>query len=278
MMHRNKLILALTALAWLTALPAMAQDEEDEDARRAEAVRAKMYDSLAREVTALERQSNALKLVVKLVQPTVVHIEAEKTEPASVHYGRKEHIEEAGSGCIVKINGKDYVITNRHVIKAADPKNIKIRLADGRQINPTKYPWSDPETDIAVMAVEAPGLIAARLGDSSNLEIGDFVLAVGSPFGLSHSITFGIVSATGRWDLKLENGVTVRLPEFGEDAAIAEVVALDAEHGLLSRDLAAVDMRLEDRVVVKLTPEAVTRREAALKDMKKKSGAAGKKI
>ena len=206
MIHRKKFILVLAALAWLTALPAVAQDE-DEDARRAESVRAKMYDSLAREVSALERQSNALKLVVKLVQPTVVHIEAEKTEPASVHYGRKEHIEEAGSGCIVKINGKDFVITNRHVIKAADPKNIKIRLADGRQINPTKYPWSDPDTDIAVMAVEAPGLIAARLGDSSNLEIGDFVLAVGSPFGLSHSITFGIVSATGRWDLKLGEGV-----------------------------------------------------------------------
>jgi serine protease Do len=177
-----------------------------------------MYDLLAREVGSLERHSTALKMVVKLVQPTVVHIEAEKIEPTSLRYGRKEQVEEAGSGCIVKINGQDYVLTNRHVIKAADVANITIRLADGRQLNPTRV-WSDVDTDVAVMAVKAPGLIAARLGNSHNIEIGDFVLAIGSPFGLSHSITFGIVSATGRWDLKLGEGV--RYQDFIQtDAAI----------------------------------------------------------
>jgi serine protease Do len=93
------------------------------------------------------------------------------------------------------------------VIKAAVIKNIKIRLADGRQINPNRVPWSDIETDIAVMPVSAAGLVAAKLGNSDVTEIGDFVLAFGSPFGLSHSITFGIISATGRRDLVLGEGV-----------------------------------------------------------------------
>lgn len=116
------------------------------------------------------------------------------------------------------------------------------------------------------------------IGAGANERASEFTQRMAKTPELSSRIRAFIRVADRRWDLKLENGVTVRLPEFGEDAAIAEVVALDAEHGLLSRDLAAVDMRLEDRVVVKLTPEAVTRREAALKDMKKKSGAAGKKI
>ena len=69
-----------------------------------------------------------------------------------------------------------------------------------------------------------------------------------------------------RWDLKLENGITVKLPEDGEDQAIADLVRMDHENGLLARDIAAVDMRLSDRLVVELTPEAATQREAALNE------------
>ncbi len=217
MLRRSILALLCASLAMLTSQVARAQDEED--AERIEATREKLYQSLAREVTTLERQSNALKTVVKLVRPTVVHIEAQKTETAALHYGRKSLVEEAGSGCIVKINSADYILTNRHVIKAAKPANITILLADGRQIHPIRV-WDDPETDIAVMSVNAPGLIAGRLGNSDEIEIGDFVLAVGSPFGLSHSITFGIVSATGRRDLDLAEG-TIKFKEFIQtDAAI----------------------------------------------------------
>ncbi|RWD59814.1 MAG: cell division protein FtsQ/DivIB [Mesorhizobium sp.] len=67
-----------------------------------------------------------------------------------------------------------------------------------------------------------------------------------------------------RWDLKLENGITVKLPEDDEDRAIAGLVKLDRDNGLLTRDIAAVDMRLTDRLVVELSPEAATQREAAL--------------
>ncbi|RWA71129.1 cell division protein FtsQ/DivIB [Mesorhizobium sp.] len=72
-----------------------------------------------------------------------------------------------------------------------------------------------------------------------------------------------------RWDIRLENGITVKLPEGDEDQAIAELVKLDHDNGLLTRDIAAVDMRLTDRLVVELSPEAATQREAALSEKPK---------
>lgn len=179
--------------------------------------RARLYEELGRESTALAHQSNVLKTVARLVRPTVVHIEADKVERGSA-LSRDSHVEEAGSGYIADIGGRPYVLTNRHVIKNAANEAINIRLADGRVLHPTRV-WSDPATDIAVMEVEAKNLVPVRFGDSNRIEIGDFVLAVGSPFGLSHSITFGIISATGRRDLILSEDV--RFQDFLQtDAAI----------------------------------------------------------
>lgn len=75
--------------------------------------------------------------------------------------------------------------------------------------------------------------------------------------------------AERRWDLRLENGITVKLPEHGEDEAITELLEMDRQDGLLSRDILAVDLRFSDRVVVQLTPDAVVRRAAALAEMSK---------
>ncbi|MBL8582025.1 MAG: cell division protein FtsQ/DivIB [Rhizobiaceae bacterium] len=77
--------------------------------------------------------------------------------------------------------------------------------------------------------------------------------------------------AERRWDLRLDNGITVRLPEHDEDKAIADLIALDRDNGLLSRDIAAVDLRFPDRMVVQLTQGAVERREASLKLQSKTS-------
>ena len=80
--------------------------------------------------------------------------------------------------------------------------------------------WSNTSTDVAVIRITEKDLLPARLGDSNRVEIGDFVLAVGSPFGLSHSVSYGIVSAKGRWDLALGRG-DVGLQDFLQtDAAI----------------------------------------------------------
>jgi serine protease Do len=183
-----------------------------------EAQRSAAFARLAEEVAELEKHSNLLKNVVKLAGPSVVHIDAEKADQTMPRAARRGQIEEAGSGFIIELGGKYFTITNRHVVKFAALKDIKISLADGRQLTPTKV-WADPETDVAALAIEAPGLVPARVGNSDAVSIGDFVLAIGSPFNLSHSVTFGIISAKGRRDLELGNDV--RFQDFMQtDAAI----------------------------------------------------------
>ena len=174
------------------------------DAEQTPAERAKLYDQLAIESDYLQKGANVLRKAVHLTKPTVVHIDSEHREPGE-RYGRHS-VEEAGSGTIIQYNDKFYVLTNRHVVKDAPTESIKIRLADGREINPTRV-WMDAPTDIAILSVQAPSLVPARIGSAGDVEVGDFVIAVGSPFGLSHSVTFGIVSAKGRRDLDLGEGV-----------------------------------------------------------------------
>ncbi len=181
--------------------------------------RAELYRTLQQHARVLEAQTAVVKTVAKLIGPTVVHIEADTARRTSRSYDQRRQVEEAGSGVIIKFGGKNYVLTNRHVIRSSSPEGIKINLADGRRIHPAKV-WQDADTDIAVMSISAPDLIAAELGDSDRMEIGDFVLAVGSPFGLSHSVTYGIISAKGRRDLQLGDAA-VRFQDFIQtDAAI----------------------------------------------------------
>lgn len=173
------------------------------------------YAALARDVDALDREFGLIKRVVKLVTPAVVHIEASLLP----RYRGMMDVEEAGSGVIVEFGGKHYVLTNRHVIRHSSKELIGIHLTDGRILRPDRI-WEDKETDVAVLSVTAPDLVAVRFGDSDALEIGDFVLAVGSPFGLSQSVTRGIVSAKGRHNLDLGNG-DLRWQNFIQtDAAI----------------------------------------------------------
>jgi Do/DeqQ family serine protease len=108
---------------------------------------------------------------------------------------REREVRSAGSGVIVDAeNG--YILTNHHVIDRAD--RIDILLSDKRVLQ-AKVVGSDPGTDIAVIQVEdRDALVEMPLGDSENLEVGDFVVAIGNPFGLSHTVTSGIVSALGR--------------------------------------------------------------------------------
>lgn len=177
--------------------------------------RDRMYDEVAADVAALQRQGNILKKVILLAEPTVVHIDAKK---AGDGLGRKT-VEEAGSGVVIDYEGKTYVLTNRHVIKHATLDNINIRLSSGQTIYPNRV-WADLDTDVAVMSIDSPGVVPAKLGDSSQVEIGDFVLAVGSPFGLSHSVTYGIISAKGRRDLQLGSEGVKWQNFFQTDAAI----------------------------------------------------------
>lgn len=106
-----------------------------------------------------------------------------------------------GSGFIIREDG--YIITNHHVVNGAD--NIAVQLDDGREFDATIV-GSDEETEIAVIKIDATGLPVLKLGDSDKLRVGEWVLAIGNPFGLSHSVTAGIVSARGRSDVGLREG------------------------------------------------------------------------
>lgn len=99
-----------------------------------------------------------------------------------------------GSGVIVD-SAKGYVLTNNHVIAGAD--EISITLSDGRNFV-AEVIGTDPDTDLAMVRIDADGLMAVPLADSSQLRVGDFVIAVGNPFGLGQTVTSGIVSALGR--------------------------------------------------------------------------------
>ncbi len=105
-----------------------------------------------------------------------------------------------GSGVIVDARA-GYVLTNHHVIKDAD--EILVTLKDRRALK-AELLGSDPQTDIAVLRIDAPDLAALPLGDSDRLEVGDYVVAIGNPFGLGQTVTLGIVSALGRSGLRLE--------------------------------------------------------------------------
>jgi serine protease Do len=107
------------------------------------------------------------------------------------HRERKERGQ--GSGVIVDSNG--LIITNNHVVNKAD--DIRVILSDKREFK-GKLIGMDTKTDIAVVKIDATGLSTIPLADSDQLEVGEFVLAVGSPFGLTQSVTMGIVSAVGR--------------------------------------------------------------------------------
>jgi Do/DeqQ family serine protease len=99
-----------------------------------------------------------------------------------------------GSGVIVDAT-KGYVLTNNHVVAQAD--KIKVRLNDDRQVD-AKLIGTDPQTDLAVLQIKADGLTALPLGNSEALQVGDFVVAIGSPFNLRQTVTSGIVSGLGR--------------------------------------------------------------------------------
>jgi serine protease Do len=105
-----------------------------------------------------------------------------------------------GSGVIVNPNG--YILTNNHVINGA--KDVKVLLSDNRQFA-ARIVGTDPMTDLAVLKIDASNLPVLAFGDSAQMHTGNFVLAIGNPFGLNQTVTMGIVSATGRGGLGIEN-------------------------------------------------------------------------
>ncbi|MDP2265865.1 MAG: Do family serine endopeptidase [Thiobacillus sp.] len=148
----------------------------------------------------------------KKVIPTVVNIFTQQKVRDSAHPALEDPVfryffgdrldpkprqaSNLGSGVIVSSNG--YILTNHHVVVAAD--EIQVALADGRTL-PARVVGADPETDLAVLKIEASGLPAITFAQAESLNVGDWVLAVGNPFGVGQTVTAGIVSALGRTHL-----------------------------------------------------------------------------
>jgi len=180
-------------------------------------------DSLPKndKLTTARSLGQAFVEVAKKVQPAVVNITTEKTITMKPwdRYGEdffkgspfedffrgfgfsprekgKEYRHKqrsGGSGVIVDKEG--YILTNNHVIEGAD--KVKVRLNDGREFTAT-LKGQDSRTDLAVLHIKAKDLPVATLGDSDKLDVGEWAIAIGSPFGLEHTVTVGVISAKGR--------------------------------------------------------------------------------
>ena len=134
----------------------------------------------------------SLAPLVESATPAVVNIRVTQTRRGP--FGSSGEVGGAGSGVIVDAeNG--YILTNHHVVGEAD--EIQISLIDGRTLD-AELVGSDAGTDIALIKVEADDLTEMPIGDSEDVRVGDFVIAIGNPYGLSHTVTSGIVSALGR--------------------------------------------------------------------------------
>ncbi|WP_406699776.1 trypsin-like peptidase domain-containing protein [Singulisphaera sp. Ch08] len=166
---------------------------------------AELYEKLARQYELFAHVNRTFELVAEAVSPAVVHIVAQKSSRGD-DASHARRFEETGSGVIVRADrGNDlYVLTNNHVVEGAQAEKIKIFLKDGTAIRPNRT-WLDAKADIAVLGLGRDDLPAARLGDSDAAPVGTWVLALGSPFGLTHSVSQGIISARGRHMDELED-------------------------------------------------------------------------
>ncbi len=118
--------------------------------------------------------------------------------PFNNTFGRFGRQQGAGSGFIISQDG--LILTNHHVVGDAD--RVTVKLSDGREFT-AKTIGTDPPSDVAVIKIEAKGLPVLALGDSDAMEVGDWAIAAGNPFGLTQTITVGVISAKGRSRLGL---------------------------------------------------------------------------
>lgn len=212
MIQKHSLISVL--LIMFLALPAFAQEGGIENLRQT----GKAFASVARKVS-----------------PSVVFVQVESTQKEDIqsqffpplgdeffrhffgdpsqrqpHGGgqqQERHLVSQGSGFVFKsedglFTDRTYILTNNHVVENAD--DIKVTFQDGEEFD-AKVKGTDPKSDIAVIEVNKAGFPALKWADSSKLEVGEWVLAMGNPFGLSHTLTVGVVSAKGRTSLGISD-------------------------------------------------------------------------
>jgi serine protease Do len=178
--------------------------------------------------------SKAFTEVAEKVTPTIVNINVVADAPENKEeeffffpFQNKENntpkqMEGSGSGIIISDDG--YILTNNHVVEKAS--KVTVGLNDKRSFE-AKVIGTDPLTDLAVIKIDAKNLPVAYLGESDNLKVGQWVMAIGNPYGLSSTVTAGIVSAIGRGQLGLINGQTTENGSYGVEDFIQTDAAIN---------------------------------------------------
>ncbi len=138
---------------------------------------------------------SAFGLIAKKVGPSVVFIDTTATRQAEGDIFGPSIVQTEGEASGVVIDPNGFIVTNNHVVEGAS--EIRVSLSDNRQFA-AEVVGTDAGSDLAVLKIPATGLIAASWGDSSVLDVGDWVLAIGNPYGLDRTVTFGIISAKNR--------------------------------------------------------------------------------
>ncbi|CCH68242.1 HtrA protease/chaperone protein [Richelia intracellularis HH01] len=140
----------------------------------------------------LDAYSQAVTWVVKKISPAVVNIDVQKCSGQRDYY-HKQELKGNASGVIFTQDG--YILTNSHVVN--DVSSIQVTLSDGHNYN-AEIIGSDTDTDLAIIRIHAPHLIAAKFGDSQSLQVGQLAIALGHPYGFQTTVTTGVISALGR--------------------------------------------------------------------------------
>lgn len=186
-------VIALFALLWVGPLAAKPRK-----------IPAKLWTEQQPDETGLNADTpvtmGAFSRLARVIKPTVVNITTTKAQtvsyPGMHEQFRRQTTRSSGTGFFIHTSG--YIVTNNHVVAGA--RSIEVRTADDRTYSKVQLVGADPRTDLALLWIDAPGVKfpVAPLGNSERLEIGEWVVAIGNPYGLGHTVTAGIVSAKGR--------------------------------------------------------------------------------